>query len=289
MKKKHLLFGSLLVTFTGFGAYGIWHSNLQVQETSSSTGTVPLATESITVNQSPTPAMKTGEAVDEEVTPPMIQYVGPIKPDTSVYGETADIYRTYDIATLEELAASGDLMAIKVLAHSKLMLATEQELESLSKEEGHNLLLEKRRKKEQYLELAMIYGDTELASYASTLLHEDSWAPNHNTPAEIHNSLLKKLAFWEFIAMRGNQLQKFNEVPGVISVYSDFLGEPLILTTEDKTQIRDRAQAIYDNYEAKREELGLGPFEDIQEEIVSHYPGHNPTQEYIDEMGDNAF
>src|SRR5690606_7263620 len=109
----------------------------------------------------------------------------------------ADIYRTYDDDTLEALAEGGDLMAIKVLAHQMTGVSPDQETEGLDLEEKRQYRKERGQKKKKYLELAMVYGDTELAIYASRL-HEDDWTPRRSSQAEIRSSLLKKLAFWEF-------------------------------------------------------------------------------------------
>src|SRR5690606_38631568 len=91
--------------------------------------------------------------LNQNVPPPMIQYVGSIKPDTSVYGETADIYRTYDNNTLEELAAGGDLMAIKIMALRMAGYPPDHETDGLDMEEEQKFWEIRTQKRQEYLEL----------------------------------------------------------------------------------------------------------------------------------------
>lgn len=232
----------------------------------------------------------TDDSADQTAPPPGIQYVGPIKPDTSLYGDIAEIYRTYDNETLEALADGGDVMAIKVMAHrlimnpSSLNATDEREME-----EELKLWEEYKRKREKYIELSLIYGSTDFSSDSATLDYKH-WIPGRSTQTEIRNALLEKLAVIEFIAMRGLQGQKLLIVPHTINSFENYLDEPVRLTEQDKAYIRDRAQAIYDHYEARRAELGLGPFVDIEEYNSSFLDGiYDPIQEYLDAMGDNAF
>lgn len=222
----------------------------------------------------------------EQAEPSSTQYIGPMESETSLRGPNARIYHTYDDETLKALADGGDVMAIKEVAHRLIRNSPSQEfLDGLTVEEEREFWEKRKQKKKKYLELAIVYGDTELFDHAEDLYGEDYDISN---PVEVREALLEKLAFFEFVAMRGNQSRKYASVPGLINVYGERLKEPLVLTEDDKAFIRERAQAIYDSYETQRENLGLGPFENI-EEYHRNIPGYEPFQEYQETMGDNAF
>ena len=107
-------------------------------------------------------------------------------------------------------------------------------------------------------------------------------------PAQVRNQALGELAFLEFAAMRGLESKKYAEAPWVIKLFNDHLG---VLTQEDKTHIRERAKAIYDDLEDKRRALNLGSFEDIENPNLHNkfFPEYDPTKDYIKTMGENAF
>lgn len=282
MTNKHLFAGTLLIAAVALGAYILHDESAPSEESASSV--LPLGKES-----SVPAAVTKSNGVEREnpvVSPPIIQYVDPIKPDTSLHGENASIYRAYDNTTLEALAEGGDLMAIKVLAHQLVSNPpSEESFEGLEMEEGRELLEEYKQKKRKYLELSLIYGDLGLLDSVGTVYASGY---DFRDPAQARNAVLEELALLEFAAMRGRQSKKYVEAPYVVKEYSEYLDDPLVLTEFDKNHIRERAQAIYDGYETQREELGLGPFEDIEEDY-SHIHGYQPTQEYEEAMGKNAF
>lgn len=264
MKKSYILIGILLITVVAISSYFAWHTNQPAQVEDSPGEEMPRTAEEKMTQIPSMAAEDDGKTTEQALQPPMIQYIGPVKPDTSVYSETADIYRTYDDDTLENLAEGGDIMAIKVMA-TRLM-ENPPSMDEVSEEEIQQeikLQEEYEKKLKRYFDLALAYGDTELADYASSM-YGRGWRNPRNTQSEIHNALLEKLAFAEFIEMRGDQSQKLKSASFIMESFSRFLGEPVILTEDDKVLIHNRAQVIYNDLEAQREELGLGPFENSE-------------------------
>lgn len=223
--------------------------------------------------------------IDTPYSGPMVQYVGAVeKYDNSLLGENARIYKTYDDNTLVALAEGGDLLAIKVLADRSFRehqgIIPDDKLEEEMKR-----LNDYRQKKKKYVELSLVYGDMELVDSAAILSVS---AYDRRDQTQLRSAALEELAFLEFKAMRGMQTAKYLKAPWVIKRYSKQFATPLVLSQEEKAHIRERAQAIYDDLEAKRKALNLGVFEDVEE---SYYepPGYNPTRDYMDAMGENAF
>ncbi len=223
--------------------------------------------------------------VDTPYRGPVVQYIGSVeKYDNSLLGENARIYEDYDDETLTILADGGDLLAIKVLA-GRLTDNIPSYDSNLDAEENRRIHKEYVEKRNRYYELSLVYGDMELLNTAAIMLL-GRFDPRDST--ELRSKAIGQLAYLEFAAMRGMQTKKYLEAPWVIKSYNEKFATPLTLSQEEKVLIRERAKAIYDDLEAKRRALNLGAFEDIKE---SYYeiPGYNPTQDYVNAMGENAF
>jgi hypothetical protein len=76
---------------------------------------------------------------------------------------------------------------------------------------------------------------------------------------QLRSAVLEGLAFLEFKAMRGMQSHKYVEAPWILKRLNKNLSAPL-LSQGEKSHIRERAQAIYDDLEVKRKVLNLGSF-----------------------------
>ncbi len=158
---------------------------------------------------------------------------------------------------------------------------------SLTEEENLRRSKEHRQKRNRYYELSLIYGDMEILEIAASIL-PDSYDPRDS--AQVRSTALDELAYWEFAAMRGLQAKKYQRVPWVIKKYNHRLDTPLELTKDDKTYIRQKAQTIYNDLEAKRMALGLGPFKDLEDTKYAYTPpDYDPLQDYLEAMGDHAF
>jgi hypothetical protein len=218
---------------------------------------------------------------------PSVQYVGSNeKYDHSLLGENARIYSAYDNSTLETLADGGDLLAAKVLANR---LITNPPIDSLNDEPEENIKRweEYLQKKKKYIEMSLIYGDMELVKSAAHLSMGGFDPRDH---AQVRDAVLEELAFLEFAALRGLQTKKYQDAPRVLNRYSGMLHKPLILSQEDKSHILERAQEIYDDLEAKRKAMNLGPFEEIEDKKHNKFfPEYDPAKDYLDAMGENAF
>jgi hypothetical protein len=187
-------------------------------------------------------------------------------------------YGTYDIPTLESLANSGDVKAMKVLALRYLELALNNEISS-------EQLVEYSEKKNQYTSKAIIYGDREMLSLMPELKKEISHLESTSlTPEEKHSTILNVLAHYEFMGLRGSMRDKYDGQRLFFKTYSDSLGLPSSLSESDKNTVRAKAKEIYDAQEKKRIELGLGPFDNSNSEsVLKAY--EMQRQLYLSEMG----
>lgn len=187
-------------------------------------------------------------------------------------------YGTYDISTLESLANSGDVKAMKVLSLRYLELALSNKISS-------EQMIEYSEKKNHYTSKAIIYGDREMLSLMPELKKEISHLESSGlTPEEKHNTILNVLAHYEFMGLRGSMRDKYDGQRLFFKTYSDSLGLPSSLSEADKNAVRTKAKEIYDAQEKKRIELGLGPFDNSNpENVLKAY--ELQKQLYLSEMG----
>jgi len=187
-------------------------------------------------------------------------------------------YGTYDISTLESLANSGDVKAMKVLSLRYLELALNNKISS-------EQMIEYSEKKNHYTSKAIIYGDREMLSLMPELKKEISHLESTGlTPEEKHSTILNVLAHYEFMGLRGSMRDKYDGQRLFFKTYSDSLGLPSSLSEADKNTVRAKAKEIYDAQEKKRIEIGLGPFDNSNSDnVLKAYEMQREI--YLSEMG----
>lgn len=180
-------------------------------------------------------------------------------------------YALYDEATLLDMANSGNTMAMKALWFRYLA----------------EDLPEYVQKRNELATKAIIYGDREMFMHMPELVSaQDRVSAQNITPEERHSAQIETLAHSEFMGLRGSLDAKYNQQTVFFRVYSK-PDSPIRLTETDKVAIRLRAKEIYDNYEQKRFELGLGSFDNSVPDGMKKL-FERQKQAYLKEMGDNA-
>ncbi len=190
-------------------------------------------------------------------------------------GRDVSEYRDYTHQQLLTLVDAGDLAAIKEMAYRYGELrrgnpVADMDLESPPPGEDGVLSRERReemrrmaQKHNKYIDLAIVYGDRELLSQsrqyydAVRLLNLDEL--EGNTEA-LRALFVEGLAHIEFTGMRGMRDTRASSMYRFVHQFSPFLS-PDQITAEDRAAALQRAQEIYDQWEQKRFELGLGPFD----------------------------
>ncbi|MDO3386763.1 hypothetical protein QWI17_13030 [Gilvimarinus sp. SDUM040013] len=204
----------------------------------------------------------------------------------SLRSKDAFVYRSYDEATLEALAAERDILAVKELANRIVRTRVSDEyLSNLSVREEAEFWEKRDQNLKRYTDLAIILGDTQVMEYAEKFYGEEAYSRDSEKMKE---GLLAKFSFMEFSAMRGNTSYKYQSAPALLQGLEESRGSKIVLSDQDKVVIREKAKELYDYYEARRIKLGLPPFEYADEEAPI-IPGYSLTEEYSLEMGENAF
>lgn len=180
-------------------------------------------------------------------------------------------YALYDEATLLDMANSGSTMAMKALWFRYL------------KEDQPEYV----QKRNELATKAIIYGDREMFMHMPELVDAQSRVSDQSiTPEERHLARIETLAYSEFMGLRGALDAKYNQQTAFFRVYAT-PDSPIHLTEADKNTIRERAQEIYNSYEKKRIELGIGPFDNsVPEGIKKLF--ENQKKIYMDNVGPNA-
>ncbi len=288
MKNIRLLGGAACIAALVIGAYTLRHNVINPSDNNAGPAnqrTEPARLAKSAGNKASATVPNTRNAEQRSPTTydgPAIEYPDYVKTtDNSLYGDNAPVYKAYDNNTLKTLAEGGDVLAMKVLVH-RLGKNPPPYDPTLGEAENHRRSTEYLQQIHRYTELPVVYGDMEMLDRVT----EQSIDYDPRDPKQVRRATLERLAYLEFAAMRGLQSRKYGLAPILIQIYGEQLGAPITLTDDDKTYIRQKAQDIYNDLEAKRNALGLGPFKDIEE---PHFSGLDPFQDYIKAMGDNAF
>ncbi|PUA28577.1 MAG: hypothetical protein B0W54_19285 [Cellvibrio sp. 79] len=166
---------------------------------------------------------------------------------------TADLetYEHYSDEQLANLAEQGDFNAMHVLGIRKLA------------SEGVNAAIPLAQKEIVY---GSLRGITTMANYTSPNLLSD-------LPAEeIKKQLLESSAYYKLYAMRGDQYtaKLFNDT--MVDTYKKHYHLDKAFTEEDKTWIENRGKELYDHYQAERNRLGLGDFDnEVPKEVKDFF------------------
>lgn len=196
------------------------------------------------------------------------------------------VYPHYSKEILMSLAAQGDLRAIKERVYRYLHEKPEY-LEGDSREvtdKNRALQREWHEQRNKYLYEAVLYGDREFLAAASPMYFR------HVDPSDLEANrvvLLEQLGFLEFVGKRGKVMDKYYMAISAVKIYEEMYGK-LQLTDADKAFIRDQAKDIYDGFEKKRIEMGLGEFDNSVSDWALE-GAEEPRRAYEEALGNNAF
>jgi hypothetical protein len=180
-------------------------------------------------------------------------------------------YANYDEATLQKMADSGDVTAMKALW-----------LKYLKSDDVNDA-----EKMRPLVTKAIVYGDRDMFKHMPELSKLSDQFTNPEASADDkHSAMIDILAYHEFMGLRGNLGQKYSGQEVFFMVHST-PEAPIKLTAADKTAIQARAKEIYANYEGERIKLGLGPFDNsVPEGLAKMYDMQRVS--YLQALGDNA-
>lgn len=189
------------------------------------------------------------------------------------------VYPSYSIETLQGLAAQGDVKAMKELAYR-----LEQDLHRRTNEPNFTGYFEMREHVKSAMTDIVVHGDRAMLDYASIYLVDPAYVSD---PLVQREAFLQRLAFYEFIGMRGRYPEKYIGVLDLIRQYETEHGK-LDLSVEEKQAIHVKAAEMYAGFETKRMEIGLGPFDNsVSDFLMKH--AEQARQEFNAELGGNAF
>ncbi|MDO3387937.1 hypothetical protein QWI17_18980 [Gilvimarinus sp. SDUM040013] len=194
-----------------------------------------------------------------------------------IVGVDKSSYSDYELDTLLDLAESGDVRAMKTAAIKYLEMSESQDdatiLDSLSKMKG-------------LVESAVVHGDRELIELLSSNFFEKSvFLSDEYSGLRKEEEFVKAYAFYDFVGLRGNFSDKYYGQKNLSKIYYP---EKTYLTSAEVEKIKAQAQSIYDSFEKKRVELGLGPFDNTIPPTVQ--AGFDALKdEYFAEMGGLAY
>jgi dissimilatory sulfite reductase (desulfoviridin) alpha/beta subunit len=153
--------------------------------------------------------------------------------------EELDDYRHYDRKTLEAFAASGDLKAIELLFDQELKNENENHLASY------------------YARKGAIFGSTIGISRLIIFLHPDGILSREQNQYNFYEAL----ALCKTLELRGDKLLSAQETSNFIKGYEKYARNKISLTSEEQQKINQRAQEIYDEWQAERHKFGIGDFD----------------------------
>lgn len=162
-----------------------------------------------------------------------------------------EAYEHYSDQQLADLVAQGDFNAMHVLGIRKL------------ESEGISAAVPFAQKEIVY---GSLRGITTMANYTSPNLYSDS------SPDEIKKQLMESSAYYKLYAMRGDQYtaKLFNDT--MVDAYKKHYQLEKAFTDEDKAWIENRGKELYDNYQAERNKLGLGDFDnEVPKEVKDFF------------------
>lgn len=153
-------------------------------------------------------------------------------------------YKTYSKAQLEELAKSGDFVALDVL--SRMMLAEYNTHEAL-----------------RYSRLAVVYGSTLALRDVAGLIGPSSLLPkDSDTEEKRRPRMLEASALLMTMALRDDPYGAADYLNSFKKSYERQFKTNLVLTKEEGDFVFKRAKALYKQFEQERQVLGLGNFEE---------------------------
>ncbi len=159
-------------------------------------------------------------------------------------------YEHYDQKTLEALADNGDLKAIDALGDLYL-----------NKGDAKTAAI--------YFERGAVRGSTFAIETLGIIL-----TPGVSTQEENRRSqVLESLAMIKTMALRGDDARADMENETLIKHYEYLYETKLDLTQEEQQQIDKRATDIYNTWQEKRREMGLGDFDNSQPRGVKNFFG----------------
>lgn len=177
--------------------------------------------------------------------------------------EDLEVYQSYALETLREMALEGDLRAITVLARKLRGYGAAEDARVLviwgAIHGSIGLLLEQAR-----LE---VYPPHVLARSVDPDFTFDGW----RTLLESERRYIEALAFVEVARIRGDRNRVDDHRRHVINVFEQMLERELDLTEQDWALVNARAREIYAELQAERHRQGLGDFDNrtpLIEELV---------------------
>ncbi len=151
-------------------------------------------------------------------------------------------YESYDEKTLVALANNGDLIAILGLVDRYLKMP--------------NVPVDKVI---FYLNEATIRGST-TAIEGLAILSSNNYQ-SADSPEDKQNSAIENLALIKTMALRGDQMLSNNATERYITQVTQMYDNSFRVTPELQIKIDRRAQEIYDDFQSKRRDRGLGDFD----------------------------
>lgn len=156
-------------------------------------------------------------------------------------GTSKDIepYEHYSDAQLEEMVNKGNIYAMAVLGTRKLA------------EIGVGAAV-------PYAEKAIVHGSLSgITSMAIYVAPEDDSQPYE----EIKKQLMESQAYYVLHAMRGDPYGAKGSKDTQLKFFKEKHKLNTVFDAEDETWIKNRAQELYNKYQAERNKLGLGDFD----------------------------
>lgn len=162
------------------------------------------------------------------------------------------IYEGYSEATLLELAKHGDLKALETLSSR-----------AIDKGDKEKAIL--------YINLGIVHGST--AALERLTLYTTPNIGNEATEEQRRPAVLETLAVIKVLSMRGDKYLSTSNYGIFIRNYKRQYNVDLVLEPTEEDFVANRAQEIYDKYQAIRTEMGLGDFDNSEPSGVKKFFG----------------
>jgi len=170
-----------------------------------------------------------------------------------VSANVTDIYENYPSETLEQLASNGDMAAYGAL-NIRISQDAIERARAGAGLENYNKMMKQRR--DNYLEAAARGSSNAFRWMATKHLSESKSLKRSNDFEKSREEFKESMAYFGAAFLR-NDYTSLSILNGHILKRYEF--EP---TPSEITQINNRSKAILEEVRARREELGLGPFDD---------------------------
>jgi hypothetical protein len=155
-----------------------------------------------------------------------------------------DEYSSYDVATLEQLADSGDGFAVDALANASVI-------------KGFNEVAKVYKK-------AAVRGSTEALYF--TGFYAYGFAKRSALDTEKRQGVISALTWYNVAALRGDRSFNLQSSDSLLSELK------VPLNDQDKEHIKSRSQEIYDDLQQQRTAQGLGDFDNsVPPEVKAYY------------------